>query len=128
MTADKRRRFTRSSSAPVFANGVSFTSYSSGSMGGKAFFVVSRLTGVSAQSPADMNATLIIAVIIRKSVSVSGAVVPGDVGVLLIHDIFFFFFNHLHSALRDKCPGTDQMGLRNGYLAYTLNYTTGHRD
>lgn len=85
MTADKRQRFTRSSTAPVFANGVSFSSYSSGSMGGRPFFAVSHLTAVSAQSPADMNATLIIGVIIMKSVTVSGAVVPGEVGLL-----FFF--------------------------------------
>lgn len=45
MAADKRRRFTRSSTAPVFANGVSSGSYFCSSVGGKAFsFVVLHLT------------------------------------------------------------------------------------
>lgn len=68
MTADKRR----SSTAPVFANGFSLSSYSCCSM---AFFL-SHWTGVSAQNPADKNATLITGVIIIKFVAVSGAVGP----------------------------------------------------
>lgn len=39
MMADKRRRFTRSSTAPVFANCVSFSSHSPISVGGIAFLL-----------------------------------------------------------------------------------------
>lgn len=70
---------------------------------GRPFFAVSHLTAVSAQSPADMNATLIIGVIIMKSVTVSGAVVPGEVGLL-------FFFKQLHSA-KDETPWCASEGI-----------------
>lgn len=118
MTADKRRRFTRSSTAPVFANGVSFSSYSSGSMGGKAFFCCvafdcrqrpkSRRHERNSNYWRDDNE-------ICDCQWCSG---PWRSGFTLNSCQFFFLSNSIQQRMK-RC-GAHQRGLRNGYTQCCL--------